>query len=1219
MDSLKFNIKVPLLEKAASNMKDIISHIKLNDGIYFDKNKYDENDIIMNLECTNIYKKIETMKHILIAHILKIDVSNLFFDVLKNISINNLTLKKLIYNYLILYAEGNEELTILTINSFKNDLNNNNYQIRASALKAMASIKSIDMINILMNSLKKLSKDKSPYVRKSCADVIPSIYNIDKDQFMFLRKILLDLINDQDVVVLSSAIMSFNSLCIYNNTHRNNNYDNNNNINNCDFTLQDFNNFKPNIYKYVNSNDFNYLDKNNSDSYDFLYFSSYEHFCKINCIENERCKMIEQKDGMLEVKEPERQKEETDDNNIGLSDIHINENNIDKKKNEDAPNIFMKHNFLEHPKECSNYKENNEMYNSLLCLHPYYYKLCSYLLIIHPYHQTYLIDLLLRYCKMFYKDPLSNKKINLKKKTKKENKLICFNRSFINNESCYLYNIDEDDFSSYEVDIEIFIDKLLLLLSSNSCSVVLMCISSLYHLTKFFYKEYIIDSIINTLFRCTMEKNEDMYEIFLKSVKHIIIYLKDDFVKYISFFYIKPQDTNIIKSIKIDLLYILKNDYNKIIILDEFLYILYIPGNTEDIIKKLFSYITSIALTNSLCLSKAMQHIIIMLNSNIKLYSYQSILSLRKLLKQSHKNQIVKILFFLCKILLSIHLEEVKISILWTLTKYQKYIDPLLLYDISRILLKSFHTSTKVIKIHIIHFVFKIWIYQYASIMLLSNENINNQTNDAIHSNNNNNNNNNNINNNNNNINNNNNNINNNNNNINNNNNNNVNISLNKKTDFNQGKDQIKIYTETSQDTYCEGNKIYQVKKYPLQDDNIIKDEHIIDQIDNEHENNKMNPNNKKNNNNNDNNDSNNNYDYINEHTLTNSFYTNDEFHKNNISILKKHFENYEKLCKQTFMIALKDHNFNVQDTSKTYMNIFLRLKELSAQKNISLNILQRNFFNEHVDIYSIPLYFLKDFFRNDDNIVSSKAFPENENNCSMKVDAHEKKTSDDRIKVEDNTIKTSYDKTNTCNDKINEKYNSNTSPCEENTSNDFNYTQNPFLFQLNTVSNILNKKISSYVELPDFAHDDLPKIEHINKNEKKENITSISSKDIPRNNPYNKLINERVFTNIDDFYKEQNFHTSHQTNKNSSGKSILFNKGTKIQGEDEESEDENEHTNGHQNKHQNKHQTFCNNSNNQSTTINNTSHFKHEQIIDEQIIDEQMDDIEKFFFSDTD
>ncbi|ETW44239.1 hypothetical protein PFNF135_01489 [Plasmodium falciparum NF135/5.C10] len=1198
MDSLKFNIKVPLLEKAASNMKDIISHIKLNDGIYFDKNKYDENDIIMNLECTNIYKKIETMKHILIAHILKIDVSNLFFDVLKNISINNLTLKKLIYNYLILYAEGNEELTILTINSFKNDLNNNNYQIRASALKAMASIKSIDMINILMNSLKKLSKDKSPYVRKSCADVIPSIYNIDKDQFMFLRKILLDLINDQDVVVLSSAIMSFNSLCIYNNTHRNNNYDNNNNINNCDFTLQDFNNFKPNIYKYVNSNDFNYLDKNNSDSYDFLYFSSYEHFCKINCIENERCKMIEQKDGMLEVKEPERQKEETDDNNIGLSDIHINENNIDKKKNEDAPNIFMKHNFLEHPKECSNYKENNEMYNSLLCLHPYYYKLCSYLLIIHPYHQTYLIDLLLRYCKMFYKDPLSNKKINLKKKTKKENKLICFNRSFINNESCYLYNIDEDDFSSYEVDIEIFIDKLLLLLSSNSCSVVLMCISSLYHLTKFFYKEYIIDSIINTLFRCTMEKNEDMYEIFLKSVKHIIIYLKDDFVKYISFFYIKPQDTNIIKSIKIDLLYILKNDYNKIIILDEFLYILYIPGNTEDIIKKLFSYITSIALTNSLCLSKAMQHIIIMLNSNIKLYSYQSILSLRKLLKQSHKNQIVKILFFLCKILLSIHLEEVKISILWTLTKYQKYIDPLLLYDISRILLKSFHTSTKVIKIHIIHFVFKIWIYQYASIMLLSNENINNQTNDAIHSNNNNNNNN---------------------NNINNNNNNNVNISLNKKTDFNQGKDQIKIYTETSQDTYCEGNKIYQVKKYPLQDDNIIKDEHIIDQIDNEHENNKMNPNNKKNNNNNDNNDSNNNYDYINEHTLTNSFYTNDEFHKNNISILKKHFENYEKLCKQTFMIALKDHNFNVQDTSKTYMNIFLRLKELSAQKNISLNILQRNFFNEHVDIYSIPLYFLKDFFRNDDNIVSSKAFPENENNCSMKVDAHEKKTSDDRIKVEDNTIKTSYDKTNTCNDKINEKYNSNTSPCEENTSNDFNYTQNPFLFQLNTVSNILNKKISSYVELPDFAHDDLPKIEHINKNEKKENITSISSKDIPRNNPYNKLINERVFTNIDDFYKEQNFHTSHQTNKNSSGKSILFNKGTKIQGEDEESEDENEHTNGHQNKHQNKHQTFCNNSNNQSTTINNTSHFKHEQIIDEQIIDEQMDDIEKFFFSDTD
>ncbi|VTZ66305.1 AP-3 complex subunit beta, putative [Plasmodium chabaudi chabaudi] len=658
MESFGFNIKLPLIEKASTNVKDIISHIKLNDGVYFEKTKLDHDEIVRNLENNNVYKKIEAMKHILIAHILKKNVSSFFFNVLTNISVDNLILKKLIYNYLILYAHGNTDLTLLSANSFKKDLSNNNYQIRSWALRAMASIKSIDIINILIGSLKRLSNDNSPYVRKTCADVIPSIYLVDKDQFIFLRKLLIKLISDRELTVVSSAIISFSTVCIYNQVERPHHYEE---LHNAEYEANTVT--LPKDQPFQDSTEFTNVD-NNRDGKNVP-----NHINQITNKHNATSSSNEQ----IEFK----------NGNIQNSDSHF----MDMC---DATHIF----------------------SSLSFLHTHYYKLCKYLLYMHPYNQTYLIDLLLRYCRMFYKNPLRNEKINLKKQ---EN---IYDNNISNGDLSNQNDYDTyDEYKNYTIDIEIFINKLIILLSSSSYCVVLGSISALYNLTELTYKEEIIQAILFCLLKSNAEKNDEAYEIFLKSVKPIIKLLKNDFSLYISYFFINSHDSTIKKSLKIDILYMLNKKDNKMIILNELIHTLYIPNNSELIIKKLFKYITEIALQSSECLSKVINQIMIMLNSNIKIYSYESILSLRKLLQQNDSKKIKKIIFFLTKILLQVQSNEVKISILWILANYQKYIDYLLLFDLSRILVKSFEVSDDAFKIHIIHFLFKIWIYQYGHII----------------------------------------------------------------------------------------------------------------------------------------------------------------------------------------------------------------------------------------------------------------------------------------------------------------------------------------------------------------------------------------------------------------------------------------------------------------------------------------------------------------------
>lgn len=203
-----------VMEKASAGMRDILSAFTTSETRYFDEERYSEAELKKGLADGLTDRKIDAMKRIL-AHVSTgRDASSLFPDVVKNVSFPSIELKKLIYIYLVQYAENNRDLALLSINSFQKDLSDRSQLVRASALRAMASIKVLEVIQLVMVAVKNASVDSSPYVRKTAAQCMTKVYGVDPDQFFELRALLLKLMSDVEVPVVGSAVMAFHFICV---------------------------------------------------------------------------------------------------------------------------------------------------------------------------------------------------------------------------------------------------------------------------------------------------------------------------------------------------------------------------------------------------------------------------------------------------------------------------------------------------------------------------------------------------------------------------------------------------------------------------------------------------------------------------------------------------------------------------------------------------------------------------------------------------------------------------------------------------------------------------------------------------------------------------------------------------------------------------------------------------------------------------------------------
>ncbi|KAL4613426.1 AP-3 complex subunit beta-2-like isoform X1 [Arapaima gigas] len=152
--------------------------------------------------------KLEAMKRI-------VAVSIHIYSCLLNLNNKHLWLqvKKLVYVYLVRYAEEQQDLALLSISTFQRGLKDPNQLIRASALRVLSSIRVTIIVPIMMLAIKEAASDMSPYVRKTAAHAIPKLYSLDPDQKDQLIEVIEKLLADKTTLVAGSVVMAFEEVC----------------------------------------------------------------------------------------------------------------------------------------------------------------------------------------------------------------------------------------------------------------------------------------------------------------------------------------------------------------------------------------------------------------------------------------------------------------------------------------------------------------------------------------------------------------------------------------------------------------------------------------------------------------------------------------------------------------------------------------------------------------------------------------------------------------------------------------------------------------------------------------------------------------------------------------------------------------------------------------------------------------------------------------------
>lgn len=178
----------------------------LSDAQYFESGMVRVEDIRRLLDSRSLKDKLDAMKRVVALISLGRDASIFFPDVVKNVVAPSLDVKKLVYLYLVHYAEDKQDLALLSINSFQKDISDHNQVIRALALRVLSSIRVKVILQIVILAISKCAKDPSPYVRKTAAHAIGKVTSLDNPSREILMESLALLLNDRSLEVLGSAI-----------------------------------------------------------------------------------------------------------------------------------------------------------------------------------------------------------------------------------------------------------------------------------------------------------------------------------------------------------------------------------------------------------------------------------------------------------------------------------------------------------------------------------------------------------------------------------------------------------------------------------------------------------------------------------------------------------------------------------------------------------------------------------------------------------------------------------------------------------------------------------------------------------------------------------------------------------------------------------------------------------------------------------------------------
>ncbi|KAG8908315.1 AP-3 complex subunit beta, partial [Tulasnella sp. 408] len=146
-------------------------------GSYLDANDLDKTvNLSKLLDSASEREKLDGLKRIIAMISKNRNVSAYFAQVIKNVASPNLEIRKLVYIFLLRYANVEPDLALLSINTFQKDLADSNPLIRAMALRVLSGIPVASIGSIVAVAIRKCAADSSPYVRRTAALAIPKCY-----------------------------------------------------------------------------------------------------------------------------------------------------------------------------------------------------------------------------------------------------------------------------------------------------------------------------------------------------------------------------------------------------------------------------------------------------------------------------------------------------------------------------------------------------------------------------------------------------------------------------------------------------------------------------------------------------------------------------------------------------------------------------------------------------------------------------------------------------------------------------------------------------------------------------------------------------------------------------------------------------------------------------------------------------------------------------------
>lgn len=145
---------------------------------------------------------------------LGIDVSTLFAEMVKASSIDDVVSKKMIYHYLTANSKDNQQMVIMTINTFLRDCKSHNGKVRGLALRSLCTLKFDGVAQYTQGAISEGLDDIDPYVKKTAIIGCIKMYKNSKKEFKqtkFIEK-LRNLIKDPDSNVVINTIQALNEI-----------------------------------------------------------------------------------------------------------------------------------------------------------------------------------------------------------------------------------------------------------------------------------------------------------------------------------------------------------------------------------------------------------------------------------------------------------------------------------------------------------------------------------------------------------------------------------------------------------------------------------------------------------------------------------------------------------------------------------------------------------------------------------------------------------------------------------------------------------------------------------------------------------------------------------------------------------------------------------------------------------------------------------------------